>query len=99
MGTKEHIEVLSSYIRRTPDHVLVNTGAIDEELLKRYAKEMEYPVEHNLEHDSVLADDFLARDTITTQSGDTLKRSLVRHDSRKVARAILDILHGTEHLL
>jgi len=92
MGTREHVEVLSKYTSRQPDHVLVNTGVIDEDLLGRYAKEKEFPVAHNLDDSRVVADDFLARDTIVTEKGDTLRRSLVRHDTRKVARVLMDIL-------
>ena len=99
MGTKEHVEVLTTYTKRAPDYVLVNTGTIDSELLRAYEKEGEYPVKHNLSHPAVVADDFLARDTIVTQTGDALKRSLVRHDPRTVSRAILDLLNGIEPLL
>lgn len=99
MGVQEHIDELIRYTGRTPDAALVNTGTIDKELCDRYAAEGEYPVEHNLMSVPALAEDFLARGEVVTAAGDTLKRSLVRHDSRKVARAILDTIHGTERLL
>jgi hypothetical protein len=36
--------------------------------------------------------DLLAAEVVQKSSGDTLKRSLIRHDSRKLARKLIDLL-------
>jgi uncharacterized cofD-like protein len=99
MGVREHVAELARYTSRMPDLVIVNTGEIDAELADRYVQEGELPVVNNLVDVPQLADDFLARGEVVTAAGDTVRRSLVRHDSRKLARAILDTIHGTERLL
>ena len=95
MGVAEHVEEVARYIKMYPEYILVNTTPLPEELVSRYQKDGEYPVEFNLESSavSVIPADLLALETITTASGDVLKRSLIRHDSRKLARKIMDILH------
>lgn len=94
MGVAEHVAEIERYVGRTPDAVLVNTGAFPEDLLERYAKDGEFPVVFNYESDAtrIVPADLLATEAVQTASGDVLKRSLIRHDSRKLARKILDIL-------
>ncbi len=95
MGVAEHVAEVVAYTGREPDYVLVNSGAIPEELLSRYASEREYPVAMNCDETTctIVTDDFTAKEVVRLQSGDVLKRSLVRHDSHKLARAVIDILH------
>lgn len=94
MGTKEHQDEIARYINREPDVVLINNTPLPENLLENYKKEDEYPVVHNhaKRASHVIVGDFLAKEEVTTQSGDTLRRSLIRHDSRKLARALIDLL-------
>jgi len=90
MGTKEHVDEVARYTGRTPDAMLVNSRPLPEELLARYEAESEYPVHETHSPDSipVIAGDFLAREEVTTQAGDTLRRSLIRHDPAKIAAAV-----------
>ena len=94
MGVAEHVAEISRYLGRIPDAVLVNTGILPSDLLERYAVDGEYPVAFNYEaHDCrIIPADMLAGEVIETASGDMLKRSLIRHDPRKLARKIMDIL-------
>ncbi|MEY2665321.1 MAG: hypothetical protein RLZZ480_426 [Candidatus Parcubacteria bacterium] len=94
MGVAEHLSEIAKYIKRAPDYVVVNTAPLPGELLERYAVDGEYPVVFNYEgNDSVVIPaDLLAGEVVETASGDILKRSLIRHDSRKLARKIMDIL-------
>jgi uncharacterized cofD-like protein len=95
MGVKEHVSEIAQYVGVYPDYVLVNTTPLPGELLERYQDDGEYPVRFNLESEtiSIIPSDLLAGEKITTVSGDVLKRSLIRHDSRKLARKIMDILN------
>lgn len=94
MGTREHLNEVTRYIGRMPDHMIVNTTPLRDELLELYRKEEEYPVLHNSEDGvcAVLADDLLATEDIVLQKGDVLRRSLIRHDPDKLARAIMQLL-------
>ena len=95
MGVAEHVAEITRYIGAKPEYVLVNTTPLPLELLERYRDDGELPVAFNFESDTttVIPADILADETIVTVSGDVLKRSLIRHDSRKLARKIMDILN------
>ncbi len=94
MGVSEHVAEISRYIKRKPDVILVNTTQFPTELVEKYEADNEYPVVFNVESLDcrVVPADMLADETITTPQGDVLKRSLIRHDPRKLARKIMDIL-------
>ena len=94
MGVAEHVAEISRYLGRAPDVVLVNTGILPVDLLERYADDGEYPVVFNYEAHNcrIIPADMLAGEVIETASGDILKRSLIRHDPRKLARKIMDII-------
>lgn len=94
MGVAEHVAEITKYIKRTPDYVIVNTAPLPPDLLARYAEDGEYPVVFNYEGNGVriIPADLLAGEVVETASGDVLKRSLIRHDSRKLARKIMDLV-------
>lgn len=94
MGVAEHVAELKEYIGKAPDCVLVNTTAFPSELKKKYAADNEFPVQFNLESNGcrVIPADLLAVEAVQTATGDTLKRSLIRHDSRKLARKLMEII-------
>ena len=94
MGVAEHLEQVTKYIGRTPDVLLVNVTRLPSELLSTYAADQEFPVHFNYEADTtrVIPADLLASETIATKAGDTLKRSLIRHDSDKIAQKLIGLL-------
>jgi len=94
MGVAEHLEQVTKYIGRTPDVLLVNVTRLPSELLSTYAADQEFPVHFNYEADTtrVIPADLLASETIATKAGDTLKRSLIRHDPDKIAQKLIGLL-------
>ena len=94
MGVAEHVAELTKYIGRKPDVVVINATSLPEDLLATYAQGGEFPVEFNYEQDDILfvPADLLASEQVATKSGDTLKRSLIRHDSQKLAQTIVKLL-------
>ncbi|MCB9816304.1 YvcK family protein [Candidatus Nomurabacteria bacterium] len=94
MGVSEHVAEISRYVGRMPDAVIVNTAPLPEELLGRYADDGEYPVAFNCESNDcrVVPADLLGEEVVQKSGGDTLKRSLIRHDSRKLARKLIGLL-------
>jgi len=94
MGVREHVDEITAYVGRTPDTVLVNLTRLPAELLDTYALDQEFPVIFNYEEQTarVVPADLLASETIATKAGDTLKRSLIRHDPDKIARKLIELL-------
>lgn len=94
MGVAEHVMEITRYTGRVPDVVLVNTAPLPLDLLAKYAADQEYPVVFNCETEAyrVVSADLLATEVVQKSSGDILKRSLIRHDSRKLARRLVGLL-------
>lgn len=98
MGVGEHVNEIRRFIKRAPDYTLVNNSEFPEDLLRRYAEDEEYPVAQNCIDScgTLIVDDLVAKEEVKTASGDTLKRSLIRHDSRQLARRIMDVCKEAE---
>ena len=94
MGVAEHVGEIVRYIKRRPDYTLANTSDFPENILERYAEDGEYPVALNCLDNcgKVIATDLVAKEEVITKAGDSLKRSLIRHDSRILARELMNIL-------
>lgn len=93
MSVTAHVHELARYLSRLPDHVLVNTTTLPEALVARYQTEGTHPVVNDCTnvpyHVHTL--DMLATELVVTKVGDVLTRSLIRHDSYKVAALIHQI--------
>ena len=71
---------------------MVNNGEIRGTILKKYAAEREYPIENDLFQDPrCIARDVVMHGVIPKQQGDSLERSLLRHDAVKLARVLLSL--------
>ncbi len=93
----DYVDVLEEVIgkRGVFDTVVCNTRKPSPALLKKYKKEgtpvvcdMERLTGRNVEHADVLASGIA-----TIAKGDTLRRVLIRHDSEKLAKVLVDLLH------
>ena len=97
MKASEHVDELKKYLGLYPDHVLVNRAELPEDILIKYEEEYGYPVEDDLKSNGnykVTKRKLLAGETIKRQSGDVVKRSLIRHDSDKLADVILKLINS-----
>jgi len=75
------------------DFVLVNSNRdIPKSILKRYEEEKAKLVEDDLKESyfKIIRADFLSPVEVKKAAGDSLKRSILRHDSGKLAKVILD---------
>lgn len=89
----DHVDELVRYIGRKPDYILVNNFPLPEDILRVYALQNDFPVSDNFGADRrVIRSDLLAPEKIKRSGGDILKRSLIRHDPDKLARAIVSLL-------
>jgi len=93
-----YLAELGEYLSFIPDYVLVNNASLPVDVLQHYASfESSYPVEDDLREGlgyRVVRGDFLSRQTFSPQKGDKLKRSLLRHDSDKLAKVLTKVMGG-----
>ncbi len=74
------------------DYILINNSKLPDELVKLYEAEGD-PVKNDLVNDSrVIIADVLSNEAVPLQKTDALKRSLIRHDSRKLAEELMKIV-------
>lgn len=91
----DHLRVLEQFIGNSIDVVLVSTSTLSVDVATMYAKHNELPVQDDLREKSyfrVFRADLANRSIVTPPKSDMLVRSLIRHDSKKLARAIMAIL-------
>ena len=89
----DHLKILQKYLNQKVDHIIINNQAIPAKIIKAYQKLKEYPVNDDLANDPrVIRKPLLANSTFKKPKTDSLKRSLLRHDSTKLAKAIIGLL-------
>lgn len=92
-GAAKYVDEITRYAGRTPDTILLSTSSFPKEALARYASEGEYPVVDDLGDDPrVMRNDLASASVIEKTASDVVSRSLIRHDSAKVAEAIKSLL-------
>lgn len=95
MAAKDLVQEAARYMRRLPDFVVVNKNGFQATTLKKYAKKGEFPIQDNLGNDAgykVVRADVVANDEVNKDQGDTLARSLIRHDPNKLGRVLRKIM-------
>lgn len=93
---KDHLEDLEKYIgENVIDTILINTKRPTKETLSWYEDFGEQPVTDNLSQSGskIVKKDLLKNIVIAKNPTDTLKRSIIRHDSVKLAKAIIEIIN------
>lgn len=96
MTQGECLKVIESYVGRRMDFVLVNNGDIPQKAYERYLEDGEDLIKDDLNSNRksvVIREDLVASDTIKRDKGDVLVRSLVRHDSEKLANVLVKIFN------
>jgi uncharacterized cofD-like protein len=88
---KSMIEIMEKYIGRKIDYILMNNGWLPQEAYKRYKEDGEHIFEDDLDDGygrEIVRADLVANSIIKKDKGDELVRSLIRHDSEKLAREL-----------
>lgn len=89
----DHLREVERYAGRQMDYVLVNKQKIAAEISAAYRKKEEHPVLDDLERDGrVIRKPLLAKTLYRKPKSDVLKRSLLRHDPKKLAKVIVGLL-------
>jgi uncharacterized cofD-like protein len=93
---RDHIETLEKYMGTSFDCVVVNNSSFAPKALAHYAKVEEYPVVDDLPKTSsykIIRSDVASREHIASHKNDTLTRSLIRHDSTKLAAVLMKYIN------
>lgn len=95
--TKDHLYELEKYLGKdTINYCIVNKNdSIPGEILKRYEQEEAYPVVDDLEDNKklkVVRGNLISKQIYNKPKSDLLKRSLIRHDPEKLAKAIVELI-------
>lgn len=92
-SASDHLQEIEKHVDRKMDYILVNNQPIPKKILKAYEKLEEYPVVDDLGKDKrVIRQPLLAKTAYQKPKSDALKRSLLRHDSEKLAKVIVGLL-------
>ena len=90
-----HIKALEEYLgKNVLDFVLVNKKLPKKQVLSWYEEYHEHPVEDDLEQDlgyKIIRKDLIKDVVITKNPNDDLRRSIIRHDSGKLAKEIMEL--------
>lgn len=92
MHSREYVQEIETYLGVTPHHVICNTAPFPAALLESYTLEGNHPVENNLTTGIVHEIDVVSTESYVTKDGDTVTRSLIRHDGEKLATAVMGLL-------
>lgn len=92
---RDHVQIVQKHIGTLLDWVIVNKAPIPPKALQVYAKYQEQPVANDLSKNDktrVVAADIVSRQFTAKAKSDTLIRSLIRHDSTRLAQVLMKIL-------
>ncbi|OGG29877.1 hypothetical protein A3A63_02415 [Candidatus Gottesmanbacteria bacterium RIFCSPLOWO2_01_FULL_46_9] len=91
----DHLRVLEQHIGSLPHYAIVNSAKLSNEALAVYAKSEEKPVSDDLRKSQkcqVIRADVVSHQFTEKPKSDTLVRSLIRHDSAKLAEILMKLL-------
>jgi len=96
-SAKDHIDILQKYIGgKVLDYCLINSSKkFPKGILERYKEEKAHPVVDDLGNNNkfkVIRKDFISSKVQIKHLTDNLKRSLIRHDSDKLAKVIMSLI-------
>ena len=89
----DHVKDLVKYLGREPDYILINNGTIASEVLASYERYNEVKVVNDLGGNGykIIEKDLVDVKKVEKNSSDILYRSILRHDSEKVAETLVNI--------
>ncbi len=96
----DHLKDISSYFGKIPHFVIVNNGQIPKDIIEWYKREDEHVVQNDLDSSNykgkVIVNDVVDRNKFDKSEGDKfvdpLVRSILRHNSKKLAGVLVKII-------
>lgn len=90
---QSHVDEVTTYAGREPDHIFVHNGEFSKEVLEWYAKENEFKLEDDLgDSPKIIRCSLASEHVVPPIENDPVRRSLLRHDSQKLAKALAPFL-------
>ncbi len=89
------INETAKYAGRVPDVAIQHVGTIPAEAVKKYQERGEEQIADDLKEDDgyqIVRADIAFKKEVAQDKGDTLARSLIRHDGEKLARVLMEIM-------
>jgi len=94
-SAQDHVSVIEKHIGAPLDSVIMHSGVLPKKARELYAKYDEYPVTDDIprrSHCRVIRANIASSVLYEKSSSDTLIRSLIRHDSKKLAQQLVSLL-------
>ena len=95
-SASDHVKDMSYYLGKTPDYVIVNSGEIPKDIIQWYEREQEHTVKNDLNRENytgkIIVDNVVDTSEFKKEGGDVLFRSILRHNSEKLARVLANVL-------
>ena len=91
------VRTIKKYLGKDPDFILINNTQITADILNSYKKYNEEEAINDLkDHNGykVIKGDLIDNKQVETNSSDVLYRSILRHDSKKVAEVLNKIFNA-----
>ena len=93
----DFVKVMEKYLKGRMGIVLANNKKPSTDVLKKYSLEKAKPIEADINNlkflkVDVIAQDLISNEVIAAKAGDKLKRSILRHDSDKLAKLIWQLV-------
>lgn len=91
----DHVKDLVKYLGIEPHYILINNGAISKEVLSSYERYNEVKVVNDLNKNGyvIIEKDLVDVKKVEQNSSDILYRSILRHDSEKIAEMLVSIFN------
>jgi uncharacterized cofD-like protein len=94
-GASKHLSELEKYLGKgVIDFILINSRKPKKTVLSWYEEYDEFPVKDDLDENKnykIVRKDLIKDVVIMQNTSDKLRRSIIRHDSKKLAQAVMDI--------
>lgn len=94
-SASQHLHTLEQYIGKSIDHVVINSAPLSKRALDVYAKYHEVPVVNDLvtkAYYKISLSAVVSKHIYEKTSSDALIRSLIRHDSDKLAKVLVSLV-------
>lgn len=96
---KDHLDDIEKYLgKNIINYILINSKKPRESTLSWYREYEEYPVSDNLKETnnySLIRENLIRDIIVKANSGDALKRSIIRHDPDRLASEIMKIINNS----
>jgi uncharacterized cofD-like protein len=93
----DHLKTVEKYVGQTIDYVVINRTPLPQTALTLYEKHLERPVVddlHTTKQQRIIREDLVGRQIVARAKSDRLVRSLIRHDSEKLALVLINLIKG-----